>query len=191
MNKQLTLILGGVRSGKSSYAQRLATSGERVLFVATAEAGDQEMKARIEAHQRARPPSWDTLEEPIDLVGALTPLLYRYDTVLLDCLTMWVSNLLLSGSETASAQGDILSEVRRLLCLYRNGDASWIVVSNEVGLGVVPSTELGRVYSDELGRVNQLVAAEADDVYFMAAGLPLQIKTSNTTGHTDATSYAP
>ena len=144
------------------------------------------MKARIEAHREARPPSWDTVEEPIDLVGALTPLLHRYDTVLLDCLTMWVSNLLLSGSEMGSARGDILSEVRRLLCLYRDGDASWIVVSNEVGLGVVPSTELGRVYSDELGRVNQLVAAEADEVYFMAAGLPLRIKTSNTTGHTDA-----
>ena len=182
MSKRLTLILGGVRSGKSSYAQRLATSGERVLFIATAEAGDQEMKARIEAHQRARPPSWDTLEEPIDLVAALTPLLHRYDTVLLDCLTMWVSNLLLSGQETASARGDILSEARRLLGLCHNGGASWIIVSNEVGLGVVPSTELGRVYSDELGRVNQLVAAEADDVYFMAAGLPLQIKTSSTTG---------
>ncbi len=186
MSKRLTLIMGGVRSGKSSHAQRLATSGERVLFVATAEAGDQEMKARIEAHQRARPPRWDTVEEPIDLVGALTPLLHRYDTVLLDCLTMWVSNLLLSGSETASARGGILSEARRLLCLYRDGDASWIVVSNEVGLGVVPSTELGRVYSDELGRVNQLVAAEADEVYFMAAGLPLQIKASNATGHPGA-----
>ena len=191
MSKRLTLILGGVRSGKSSYAQRLAASGERVLFVATAEARDQEMRSRIEAHQRARPPSWDTLEEPIDLVAALTPLLHRYDTVLLDCLTMWVSNLLLRGPGTPSARGDILSEARRLLDLYRNGGASWIVVSNEVGLGVVPSTELGRVYSDELGRVNQLVAAEADEVYFMAAGLPLQVKTSNTTGHTDATPYAP
>ncbi len=186
MSKRLTLILGGVRSGKSSYGQRLAASGERVLFVATAEAGDPEMKARIKAHQEARPPDWHTLEEPIDLVTALTPLLNRYDTVLLDCLTMWVSNLLLRGSETAWARSDILLEARKLLDLYHNGDASWIVVSNEVGLGVVPSTELGRIYSDKLGRVNQLVAAEADDVYFMAAGLPLQIKTSGNTGHTDA-----
>ncbi len=179
MSKRLTLILGGVRSGKSSYGQRLAASGERVLFVATAEAGDREMEARIEAHRQARPPGWDTLEEPIDPVAALTPLLHRYDTVLLDCLTMWVSNLLLRGPETASARGDILSEARRLLGLYRNGDASWTIVSNEVGLGVVPSTELGRLYSEELGRVNQLVAAEADDVYFMAAGLPLRIKASD------------
>ncbi len=178
MSKRLTLILGGVRSGKSSYGQRLAASGERVIFVATAEVGDQEMEARIEAHREARPPGWDTLEEPIDLVAALTPLLHRYDTVLLDCLTMWVSNLLLRGPETASARGDILSEARRLLGLYRNSDASWTIVSNEVGLGVVPSTELGRLYSEELGRVNQLVAAEADDVYFMAAGLPLRIKAS-------------
>ena len=191
MSKRLTLILGGVRSGKSSYAQRLAAGGERVLFVATAEAGDQEMKARIEAHREARPPDWDTLEEPINLVDALTPLLHCYDTVLLDCLTMWVSNLLLRGSETASARSDILSETRRLMGLYRNGDTSWIIVSNEVGLGVVPSTELGRVYSDELGRVNQLVAGEADDVYFMAAGLPLRIKTSGTSGHTGIAPGAP
>ena len=191
MSKRLALILGGVRSGKSSHAQRLAANGERVLFVATAEAGDQEMEARIEAHREARPLDWYTLEEPIDLVGALTPLLHRYDTVLLDCLTMWVSNLLLRGPETASARSGTLSEARRLLDMYRNGDASWIVVSNEVGLGVVPPTELGRVYSDELGRVNQLVAAEADEVYFMAAGLPLQVKASGTTDHTDGTSYAP
>ena len=139
--------------------------------------------ARIEAHQEARPPDWDTLEEPIDLVGALTPMLHCYDTVLLDCLTMWVSNLLLSDPGRAWARGDILSEARRLLYLYHNTDASWVVVSNEVGLGVVPSTELGRVYSDELGRVNQLLTGEADDVYFMAAGLPLQIKASAMTGH--------
>ena len=191
MRKRLTLVLGGVRSGKSSYGQRLAAGGERVLFVATAEAGDPEMKARIEAHREARPPDWDTLEEPIDLVAALTPLPHRYDTVLLDCLTMWVSNLMLRDSDTAASGGDILSEARRLLCLYRNGDASWIIVSNEVGLGVVPSTELGRIYADELGRVNQLVAGEADDVYFMAAGLPLRIKTSGISGHTGVAPGAP
>ena len=122
--------------------------------------------------------NWDTLEEPIDLVGALRPLLHRYDTVLLDCLTLWVSNLLLRGRDPGSTRKEILPGTRRLLDLYRNGNASWIVVSNEVGLGVVPATELGRVYADELGRVNQTVAAEADDVYFMAAGLPLSMKPS-------------
>ena len=171
MSRQLTLILGGVRAGKSSYAQQLATQGRRVLFVATAEAGDAEMEARIRAHQASRPTEWDTLEEPLDVVPALAPVLHRYDTVLLDCLTLWVSNLLLS-----SANYDIPAEARRLLELYRQGDASWIVVSNEVGLGVVPATELGRAFADELGRANQIVAEEADAVYFMAAGLPMAMK---------------
>ena len=142
-----------------------------MLFVATAEAGDAEMEARIRAHQASRPAEWDTLEEPIDPATALAPLLHRYDTVLLDCLTLWVSNLLLS-----SRTYDIPTETRRLLDLYRQGDASWIIVSNEVGLGVIPANELGRTFADELGRANQLVAAEADAVYFMAAGLPLAVK---------------
>ena len=173
MSNRLVLILGGVRAGKSSYAQQLAGQGKRVLFAATAEAGDAEMEARIRAHQASRPAEWDTLEEPLDLVAALAPVLHRYDTVLLDCLTLWVSNLLLS-----SRGRDIPTEARELLELYRQSDASWIVVSNEVGLGVVPPTELGRAFADELGRVNQLVAAEADAVYFMAAGLPLAVKGS-------------
>ena len=184
MSKRLTLVLGGVRAGKSTYAQRLASGGERVLFVATAEAGDEDMQARIQAHRESRPAHWDTIEEPVDLVGALTPLLHRYDTVLLDCMTLWVSNLLLRDRATDSPRREVLSEVQGLLELYRGGNASWIVVSNEVGLGVVPPTELGRVYADELGRVNQLMAAEADDVYFMAAGLPLELKPSNRRGGT-------
>ena len=186
MSKRLTLVLGGVRAGKSTYAQRLAAKGERVLFVATAEPGDAEMQARIEAHRESRPPDWDTLEEPVDLVAAMEPVLHRYDTVLLDCLTLWVSNLLLREQDTDSSRKGILPQVQRLLDLYRNGNASWIVVSNEVGLGVVPPTKLGRVFADELGRVNQFMAAEADDVYFMAAGLPLELKSSTRSDDTPA-----
>lgn len=173
MSKRLSLVLGGVRSGKSTYAQQLAEAGERVLFVATAEALDDDMTRRIRAHQEARPSEWDTLEEPLDIVGSLAPILRRYDTVLLDCLTLWVSNLMLAETEA-----DVPAEARRLLDLYQAGDASWIVVSNEVGLGIIASTRLGRVYAEELGRINQLVAAEADEVYFMAAGLPLSLKSS-------------
>ena len=169
------MVSGRVRAPTPS---ELAAKGERVLFVATAEAGDTEMQARIEAHRESRPSDWDTLEEPVNLVEALTPLLHRYDTVLLDCLTLWVSNLLLREQDAELACQDIIRQVQRLLELYRNADASWIVVSNEVGLGVVTPTKLGRVFADELGRVNQLVAAEADDVYFMAAGLPLELKSS-------------
>ena len=182
MGKRLTLVLGGLRAGKSSYAQRLAADGGRVLFVATAEAGDQEMEDRIRSHREGRPADWDTLEEPSGLVEALRPLLPRYDTVLLDCLTLWVSNLLLREPDIGAARRDILPEARRLLDLYRSGEASWTIVSNEVGLGVVPPTELGRIYADELGRVNQLVATEADDVYFMAAGLPLSMKAGGGSG---------
>lgn len=171
MSKTLTLITGGRRAGKSTYAQRLAERGERVLFVATAEAGDEDMAVRIRAHQASRPKDWDTLEEPLDLVGAMRPVLGRYDTVLIDCLNLWVSNLMLNGAEL-----DTPAELGGLLDLYRTQEASWILVSNEVGLGLVPATKLGRDFSDELGRVNQIVAAAADDVFFMAAGLPLSLK---------------
>ena len=160
MSKRLTLVLGGVRAGKSRYAQQLARHGQRVLVVATAEPGDQEMAARIQAHRAERPADWTTLEEPVDLVTALAPRLPDFDTVLLDCLTLWVSNLLLQGGER-QARPDIGAEAHRLLRLYEQGDASWIVVSNEVGLGVIPANELGRAYADELGRVNQIFAAAA------------------------------
>ncbi|MXX19530.1 MAG: bifunctional adenosylcobinamide kinase/adenosylcobinamide-phosphate guanylyltransferase [Dehalococcoidia bacterium] len=176
MSKRLTLVLGGARAGKSTYAQELASSGERVLFVATAEAGDRDIEARIEAHRESRPAEWDTVEEPLDLVGALEPVADRYDMVLLDCLTLWVSNLLLQGGEDGAGDADIPAEVRMLLEVYERGTASWIVVSNEVGLGVVAPTRLGRLYADELGRANQMVAAAADDVFFLAAGLPLNLK---------------
>ena len=171
MSKRLSLVLGGVRAGKSSYAQQLAQAGERVLFAATAEALDDDMSRRIRAHQEARPSEWDTLEEPLDIVGSLAARLRRYDTVLLDCLTLWVSNLMQAETVT-----DIPAEARRLLDVYQAGDASWIVVSNEVGLGIIAPTRMGRVYAEELGRVNQIVAAAADEVYFMAAGLPLSLK---------------
>ena len=176
MSKSLTLVLGGIRSGKSSFAQRLASRGDRVLFLATAEAGDPEMAARIQAHRESRPSDWDTLEEPLKLVAALSPVLRDYDTVILECLTLWVSNLMPNVPASEADNVDIPSDVRKLLRLYSNGRASWIIVSNEVGLGVIPATKLGRRYADELGRVNQLVAAAADFVYFMAAGLPLKLK---------------
>ena len=181
MSKRLTLVLGGVRAGKSRYAQQLARHGQRVLFAATAEPGDQEMTARIQAHRAERPADWTTLEEPVDLVTALAPRLPDFDTVLLDCLTLWVSNLLLQGGERQARPG-IGAEADRLLRLYEAGSASWIVVSNEVGLGVIPANELARAYADELGRVNQIFAAAADDVIVMFAGLPMNLKVLNARG---------
>ncbi len=182
-SKQLTLILGGVRAGKSTYAQQLAADGGKVLVVATAEAGDDEMAARIRAHRSDRPAEWDTLEEPLDIVRELAPVVLGYDTILLDCLTLWVSNLLLKDGRTGESVDDVVAEAGRLLDVYREGNASWIVVSNEVGLGVVPTTKLGRIYTDALGQVNRIVAAEADNVHFMAAGLPLTLKGSRQCGY--------
>ena len=176
MPKQLIFILGGARSGKSSFAERLALQGGRVLYVATAESLDEDMEQRIAAHRAQRPSEWDTLEEPIDLVGTIPQALEGHDSCLLDCLTLWVSNLLLSQENNPNAQLDILAAASELINTYERSSATWIVVSNEVGLGVVPPSKLGAVYRDALGRVNQMVAAQADKVYFMVAGLALDLK---------------
>ena len=176
MGKELILILGGARSGKSAFAAQLAGQGRRVLFVATAEALDEDMERRIDAHRAGRPPEWVTLEEPRDLTSILLQPLENHDTCLLDCLTVWVSNLLLAKEANPDAEAEILMEVDHLLEVYNRSPASWIVVSNEVGLGVVPSSELGSRYRDVLGRVNQAVASRADKVYLMVAGLALELK---------------
>ncbi len=176
MKKELILILGGARSGKSSFAERLARRGRQVLFVATAEARDEDMKRRIAAHRERRPAGWDTLEEPLDPAAALRPVLDRYDTFLLDCLTLWVSNLLLDKPGHAEDGSRIPDAARELLDLIQESPATWILVSNEVGQGIVPSSTLGRTYRDVLGRVNQLAASRADRVYFMTAGLALELK---------------
>ena len=173
MTEELILVLGGARAGKSAFAQGLAEKGHRkVLFVATAEAGDAEMSERIAEHRRGRPAEWDTLEEPLELSAALEQASPHYDMILLDCMTFWVSNLL--GEEQGTR--DVLVETQRLLDVYEAGSATWIVVSNEVGLGLVPPSELGRRYRDALGRVNQLVARSADRVYLLVAGLALDLK---------------
>ena len=176
MKKELNLLIGGARSGKSALAERLAGKLDRVLFVATAQALDEDMKRRIANHRSGRPDSWHTLEEPVDLVASMRPRIKDYDVVLLDCLTLWVSNMLLQNEDTQDVEQVILAAAKELMALYENGDCSWIIVSNEVGLGIVPSSSLGRAYRDALGRVNQLVAARADRVYLTSAGLALEMK---------------
>lgn len=175
MSKQLFLILGGARAGKSDLAEKLARGiGVKVLFVATAEAKDRDMAGRIAAHRLRRPQGWDLLEEPLDIAGRLARRRKHADVVLLDCLTLWVSNMLLrdAGADEASAG----AAAEQLLEVYERGVSSWIVVSNEVGLGVVPATRLGRVYRDMLGRVNQIFARRADHVYMVVAGLALDLR---------------
>lgn len=170
---RLILVTGGARSGKSHFAQQLATAcPHAVLFVATAEALDADMAARIAQHQAERPANWHTLEEPRHLAQALAsappaPL------VLLDCVTLWVTNLLLmEGADWKRAT----AELDGLLAWYRQHPVELIVVTNEVGLGVVPPNELSRTFRDWLGRFNQRLAAEADAVYLMVAGLAVDIR---------------
>ena len=180
MATELTLITGGARSGKSAFAERLALQGKRVLFVATAEALDDDMARRIAAHRISRPAEWDTLEEPRSLTEAIRRKTSgtdsAYDTIIVDCLTIWVSNLLLLHEGNADAEARILDAAKKLLDVRESSDATWIVVTNEVGLGIVPPSSLGRTYRDTLGRVNSLVASRADKVYLMAAGLALDLK---------------
>jgi adenosylcobinamide kinase/adenosylcobinamide-phosphate guanylyltransferase len=180
VSKMLTLILGGARSGKSMHAQQLARerSGEDVLFVATAQALDDEMGARIAAHRAGRPAAWRTLEAPRH-VGKAISQAGSCGVVLMDCLTLLVSNIVVTLPESASAaeaESAALAEVEELIAAYRRGGASWIVISNEVGLGLVPPYPMGRAYRDALGRANQRLAAEADEVLFIVAGIPMQVK---------------
>lgn len=180
MRKRLTFILGGARSGKSAHAQRLAAErGERVLYVATAQAGDDEMAARIAAHRAERPAHWHTLEAPSNVGHAIRHTPYAPDVILLDCLTLLANNVIapLPDSATeAEVTAALNVEVDGLLAAQREGEGEWIVISNEVGLGIVPAYPLGRVYRDALGRANQRLAAAADEVLFMVAGLPLRVK---------------
>ena len=179
MTQRLTLILGGARSGKSAYAQTIAAErGDTVLYVATAEAGDGEMATRIAAHRAERPAHWQTLEASRD-VGAAIRSQANHHIVLLDCLTLLANNVIVPLPEPvteADATKALQNEVDDLLRAYHDSTAQWIIVSNEVGLGVVPPYSLGRVYRDALGRANQQLAAQADDVILMVAGLPMKIK---------------
>jgi adenosylcobinamide kinase/adenosylcobinamide-phosphate guanylyltransferase len=178
---KITFILGGARSGKSHYAQQLASQrGKNVLFIATAQAFDAEMQQRITAHQQERPQHWRTLEVPLNVSQALAHHRYPAEIILLDCLTLLVSNILLaSGTEENVDEQRVTEavdrEVNELLDWVATHSADWIIVSNEVGLGLVPPYPLGRVYRDVLGRANQKIAAKAEEVFFMVAGLPLPI----------------
>jgi adenosylcobinamide kinase / adenosylcobinamide-phosphate guanylyltransferase len=170
---QLTLILGGARSGKSRYAQRLAeTRGGDVLFVATAAPGDDDMAARIARHRAERPAHWRTLEAQRQLAQSIADA-EPTQTVVLDCVTLWVTNLLLAED----ASWDVAAaELEALLAWYRAQSAELIAVTNEVGLGIVPGDALSRTYREWLGWFNQRLAAEADAVYLMVAGLAIEVK---------------
>jgi adenosylcobinamide kinase/adenosylcobinamide-phosphate guanylyltransferase len=170
---RIVLVLGGVRSGKSRYAQELGARGQRVAFLATAEACDDEMRERIARHRADRPSSWTTIETPIALEDALLQCGSRFDTVVVDCLTVWTANLM----EHEASDGErVLAHADRLADLLRRFSGCVILVSNEVGSGIVPDNEMGRTYRDLLGGMNQRIAAAADEVILMVAGLPMFVK---------------
>jgi len=208
MAKNFILILGGARSGKSRFAQQVAEKlGGKVLFVATGQPLDDEMALRIEEHRRKRPKSWRTLEIDIQVGQKLEEQIADAEVVLLDCLTLLVSNILtkedvessrhcepfaschsegekrpknLAQSKlretVAEAELQLMAELEDLVSCINKHEGSFIVVSNEVGLGLVPENKLGRVYRDLLGKANQLLAQYANEVYFMASGIPVKIK---------------
>ena len=177
---RITLILGGARSGKSSYALKLAEETRKsVTFIATAQAFDDEMSARIQKHKAERPVSWETLELPLQIAPSVPQI--KSDLVILDCITLWVTNLLMQFVnddlvDEAPFMQASQAETEKLLAAIRNTEQDWLIVSNEVGLSLVPPYQMGRVYRDVLGWVNQRFAQEADKVIFMVAGIPMNVK---------------
>jgi adenosylcobinamide kinase/adenosylcobinamide-phosphate guanylyltransferase len=177
---RITLILGGARSGKSSHAQSLAeATGKPVTFLATAQGLDEEMSARIQKHKAERPASWITLEIPSDLTAQVPQI--RSEVVILDCITLLVSNLLMQfvRDDLVDEMPFILAvqkEIEDLIAAIDAQDQDWFIISNEVGLGLVPPYQMGRVYRDALGWANQRLAREADQVLFMVAGIPMVVK---------------
>ena len=184
-----TLVFGGARSGKSAYAERLATlSGREVVYIATARAGDGEMATRIAHHRRQRPSEWATVEEPLALGDAVRRCRAPGRLVLIDCLTLWLSNLMFSGGADYPDVGDIalpaLFHAQRADLLdaldgldgQDGAGGDLILVSNEVGMGIVPCGAISRCFTDEAGRLNQAVAARCERVLLIAAGLPLVLK---------------
>lgn len=174
----VTLVLGGARSGKTRYAQRLGDGLKSVVFIATAQAGDEEMRGKIARHQEERPQHWCTVEEPLDLAAAITRHARGVDLVIVDCLTLYASNLLIAMEQLTPEQGRSATEqqVDHLCRALRVAACPIVLVSNEVGSGIVPAYPLGRRYRELLGGINQRIAELADEVVLLVAGLPLTLK---------------
>lgn len=167
----IIFIGGGSRSGKSSYAlSRAAEIGGRLGFIATAEAQDEEMRERIARHQADRPERFVTMEVPLELAKALVRCEGRFDAVVVDCLTLWVSNLMFADGHNLEERFAELVEVSSACSM------TLLFVTNEVGCGIVPETELGRRFRDAAGRLNQIVAVAASEVYWTAFGIPIRVK---------------
>jgi adenosylcobinamide kinase/adenosylcobinamide-phosphate guanylyltransferase len=205
-SRRISLILGGARSGKSRFAEKLAArrAGEQgVLYVATLQPFDDEMRERVVSHRASRPATWQTVEAPLKLANGLLPAIQNQQLALIDCLTVWTGNLILreSGLEHSISDGineeevqilspqssvlspdyirleaEIISELESIITEARRREFGLIMVSNEVGMGLVPPYPLGRAYRDLLGRVNQRLAYLADEAFFVLAGIPVDLK---------------
>jgi adenosyl cobinamide kinase/adenosyl cobinamide phosphate guanylyltransferase len=171
--KQLILITGGCRSGKSQYALDYANRHfSKKIYLATCEALDDEMIQRVETHKRLRGPEWLTIEEPVEIADQIKQYADNAEVILLDCLTLWLSNLLLRGNNDLK----IMEEMERLIHTLRERRISVIIVSNEVGMGIVPADPLSRRFRDLSGMANQKIAEEADAMVFMVSGMPILLK---------------
>jgi len=172
---KITFIVGGARSGKSRYSLKIASgrgTGRRVAFIATCEGLDGEMGQRISRHRRVRPKSWKTFEEPRKVAALLRKIGGRFDLIIIDCLTLLVSNLRLGGKSVSSIE----KEIKDIMRILKRQKTESVIVSNEVGLGIVPNNPMARDFRDVAGRANQAVAKEADSVIFMISGIPWRIK---------------
>ena len=170
---KLIFITGGARSGKSKYAVKLAKNiSRKVLFLATGTAKDEEMKKRIEEHKKSRPRRWETTEKTKDLASVFLNIKSSYEVVIIDCLTFFISNLLLDGINEKT----ILGKIRKIVEIILKNDYTVIVISNEVGGGIVPDNKLGRKFRDTAGLANQIIAESAQQVYLVVSGIPLKIK---------------
>lgn len=165
----VSLILGGARSGKSAYAENAAIAYDNKIYLATAQAHDAEMATRIKSHITRRGPSWQTIEEPLDIAEHIESTGTKGTVLLLDCATLWLSNLM-------HAERDVTTESEKLIAALNASESDVIIVSNEVGLSIVPENALARHFRDEQGRLNQKLASRAENVVFIAAGLPLLLK---------------
>jgi len=173
MENKITFITGGARSGKSAFAEKIAAdiTGRRA-YLATAQALDEEMVARIEHHRQRRGSTWDTYEEPLAVAELMKKLSGRYEVVLLDCLTLWLSNIMARNR----SHDEINAHLVELISVMKTYSGTCIIVSNEVGLGIVPDNPLARQFRDVAGFANQKVALVADEAYLLASGIPLKIK---------------
>jgi len=169
---KIIFITGGARSGKSSYAASLAEKFSKVAFIAACQPLDQEMAKRIKLHQKSRPKNWQTFEEPRKIAFLLSKIADSFDCILIDCLTLLISNLMLNKYN----EKQVLAEASAILKNIKKKKAKTIIVSNEVGMGLVPANKLGRDFRDIAGKVNQLVAKKADEVFWTVSGIPLKIK---------------